>query len=94
VCASFAKVTAFVGSSSIRIPEIVKPQDRMEDSMATRPQKAAARERKGPAKPMTKADKKKFEAALEQIESQLERMETQLRDLKSIADEHSFWIIG
>jgi hypothetical protein len=66
----------------------------MEDSMAARPERVAVRERTGPSKPMTKADKKKFEDALKQMESQLERMETQLRDLKSIAREHSFWIIG
>jgi hypothetical protein len=62
--------------------------------MAARPKRVAVREKTGLSKPMTKADKKKFEDALEQIETQLERMETQLRDLKSIAKEHSFWIIG
>jgi hypothetical protein len=72
----------------------VKPQNRMEDSMAASPKRVAVRERTGPSKPMTKAEKKKFEDALNQIESQLERMETQLRDLKSMAKEHSFWIIG
>jgi hypothetical protein len=66
----------------------------MEDSMAASPKRVAVRERTGPSKPMTKAEKKKFEDALNQIESQLERMETQLRDLKSMAKEHSFWIIG
>jgi hypothetical protein len=72
----------------------VKPQNRMEDSMAASPKRVAVKERTGPSKPMTKAEKKKFEDALNQIESQLERMETQLRDLKSMAKEHSFWIIG